>query len=204
MKLQIAELRRKRGITQGELAKKVGATQSMIGKLERGEREMTFSWLQRIAAVLDVATGELFDASDDVVQIGHLDDKSAIIPLDYNAWKEQWELPAGATAFEVTSFSKKAPNSVQTLTDMTVRIPAQAEIVFDSKGKPPKREMLDRLAVVWITEADLSVTQAYVPYVGYLMPGTKPQHYHIIRLIGPALEDARVHFVSLVREIRLP
>lgn len=57
---RIAELRAAKGITQTQLAEAIGATLSMVGKLERSERSLTEDWIRRIARVLDCLPGDLF------------------------------------------------------------------------------------------------------------------------------------------------
>jgi transcriptional regulator with XRE-family HTH domain len=53
MNNKIKEIRKQRGLTQPELAKKVGTSRSQITKLERGERQLTQHWMERIAAALE-------------------------------------------------------------------------------------------------------------------------------------------------------
>jgi transcriptional regulator with XRE-family HTH domain len=50
---QVARLRVLRGLTQGELARRIGTTQSSISRLESGSREPTTVFLRRIARALD-------------------------------------------------------------------------------------------------------------------------------------------------------
>ncbi len=49
----IIKARQERGITQTELAKRVGTRQPVISRLERGEGNPTILQLQKIAAALD-------------------------------------------------------------------------------------------------------------------------------------------------------
>ena len=51
---QIARLRIQRGLTQSQLAEKVGTSQSSIARLENGSSDPSLSYLGRVAAVLDV------------------------------------------------------------------------------------------------------------------------------------------------------
>lgn len=50
-----------RGLSQAELAEKVGTNQNMIGYLENGERGLSAKWLRRLAPVLDTTPGHLLD-----------------------------------------------------------------------------------------------------------------------------------------------
>ena len=46
---QILQLRKKQGISQSELAKKIGTTQSNVARLESGQQNFTTETLQKIA-----------------------------------------------------------------------------------------------------------------------------------------------------------
>jgi ribosome-binding protein aMBF1 (putative translation factor) len=50
---QVAERRHERGLSQAELARRVGTTQSAIARLESGGRPPRIDTLLRIAAALD-------------------------------------------------------------------------------------------------------------------------------------------------------
>ncbi|MEK7553711.1 MAG: helix-turn-helix transcriptional regulator [Patescibacteria group bacterium] len=47
---QILQLRKKEGVSQMELARKIGTSQSNIARMERGEQNFTTETLQRIAS----------------------------------------------------------------------------------------------------------------------------------------------------------
>ena len=53
--LQIAKARAKARMTQGQLAKAVGTTQSVISRIERGNQNLTVRTLFEIASVLHTA-----------------------------------------------------------------------------------------------------------------------------------------------------
>ena len=48
---QILQLRKKQGMSQNQLAKKLGTTQSNIARLEAGQQNLTTGTLQKIAGV---------------------------------------------------------------------------------------------------------------------------------------------------------
>jgi len=50
---QVARLRILRGLTQAQLAEKVGTRQPSIARLENGTSKPSFSFLQKVAAALD-------------------------------------------------------------------------------------------------------------------------------------------------------
>jgi ribosome-binding protein aMBF1 (putative translation factor) len=50
---QIRELRAARGLTQAQLAERTGTTQSVIARLEAGERVPSLATLERVATALN-------------------------------------------------------------------------------------------------------------------------------------------------------
>jgi transcriptional regulator with XRE-family HTH domain len=57
-------IREARGLTQRQLAEMVGADQSQISKIERGDEAVSLGRIYAIAAALNVGPGELFDPSE--------------------------------------------------------------------------------------------------------------------------------------------
>ena len=50
---QILQLRKKTGMSQNDLAKKLGTTQSNVARIETGQQNFTTATLQKIAVVFD-------------------------------------------------------------------------------------------------------------------------------------------------------
>lgn len=53
--------RKHKGLSQAELAEKVGTNQNMIAYLEEGERALSAKWLRRLSAALDTTPGMILD-----------------------------------------------------------------------------------------------------------------------------------------------
>jgi transcriptional regulator with XRE-family HTH domain len=66
---RIRILRNHRGMSQGELAGKIGVTFQQVQKYEKGTNRVGASRLSRIAAVLGVSVGELFESSENKTAI---------------------------------------------------------------------------------------------------------------------------------------
>jgi phage repressor protein C with HTH and peptisase S24 domain/DNA-binding XRE family transcriptional regulator len=49
----VAAIRKQRGLSQTELAERIGTTLNMLGKLERGDRTLDTDWLDKIARELN-------------------------------------------------------------------------------------------------------------------------------------------------------
>lgn len=57
----IKERRQKMGLTQEEVANKLGISQVAYGRYELGTREPNFSLILKISEILDFRLGEFFD-----------------------------------------------------------------------------------------------------------------------------------------------
>ena len=53
------------GLTQDELAERMGTTPQQVSRLEKGERALRPRWLQAISAALAVRPGAIIDSSVD-------------------------------------------------------------------------------------------------------------------------------------------
>lgn len=69
--------RQRHGLTQAQLAEKVGTSPSYIGHLERGDREPSLLTLEELSLALQVQPGELLvlrPPTDDVTFAGEIDE----------------------------------------------------------------------------------------------------------------------------------
>ena len=57
---RVKELRLERGLTQQELAEKIGVSTNYVGMVERAERNTSLLMVFKIAKALDIRTSELF------------------------------------------------------------------------------------------------------------------------------------------------
>ncbi len=64
---RIREWRRKRSLSQSDLARSAGITQASLSNYENGKRDMTLSTVLGVVAALDVALGDVVDCSDVIV-----------------------------------------------------------------------------------------------------------------------------------------
>ena len=66
----LCELRRKSGVTQVELAEKLGQTQSFISKVERGDRRLDIIQLRTICQTLGTTLPEFITAWEKRLRAG--------------------------------------------------------------------------------------------------------------------------------------
>lgn len=65
---RVKQLRMLRGLTQEQLAERVGNSPDHIGRVERGEKNVTIEILLSIAQQLSVHSRELFEATEDELE----------------------------------------------------------------------------------------------------------------------------------------
>lgn len=86
----IKEIRKRKNITQVELAKRLGISQGAIQKLETGERGLDLEWIDKISKALNVKPWELLpkemqpDISPDEMEIIRAVRKSKAIDSQQN------------------------------------------------------------------------------------------------------------------------
>ncbi|WP_448208705.1 XRE family transcriptional regulator [Azospirillum sp. sgz302134] len=74
---KLGDIRALRGMSQAELAKRVGTSQSQVAKLETGRRPMSFNWAIRLASVLDVKPEALLTNAEQIAALAQIADASA-------------------------------------------------------------------------------------------------------------------------------
>lgn len=60
----IRAMRKKAGLTQGELADAIGTTHGYVGKMERGEKRIALDWIHKIAEALHCRPDDLISSDD--------------------------------------------------------------------------------------------------------------------------------------------
>lgn len=85
----IKNIRKSKGITQKELAERIGITDSAITKYEKGDREPGWETLYKIADVLEVSINDLLGIEGKVkYTIGNAEDLEKIEKIDEDNQKE--------------------------------------------------------------------------------------------------------------------
>ena len=59
--LRIRDLRKKSGLTQSELAERIGLSTNFIGMVERGERNKSVDTIFKLAKAFDINLAQLFE-----------------------------------------------------------------------------------------------------------------------------------------------
>ena len=105
---KVRRLRKERGMTQSELAARIGIIQSDLCRMEKGEYKVGLDTLFKVLEVFGMNIGEFFDErgasegpaageSELLERFRRLPDESRIEVLDYVRFKEQQERRAEFT-----------------------------------------------------------------------------------------------------------
>lgn len=200
MKHRITEMRRALGQSQAELAVCLGATLSMVGKLERGERKLTMDWLDRIAKCLDVAPSDLIDLEDEPVYVGVVGSNGKVEVIDID------ETVSSFTSDDAGDRSLSVTNSRVISVDhpANVVIPSGGRIVYDSDFRKPTSAHIGRLCVLFATEGGGRGRSSSGMYVGTPMPGGSLGRFSVIPLFGTPMTDVQIESVAAIRRIEMP
>ncbi|MFV0623762.1 helix-turn-helix domain-containing protein [Sphingomonas sp. ac-8] len=202
MKIRIAEVRNQKGVSQRELAARVGATMSMLGKLERGERQMTFRWLQRIGEALGVPTGELLDASGEPVHVGTVLADGTIDVDNHAPPNPEVGDDQTVPVFDIPSASFSNRCAVVLHDNMSVQMPADARFIYTLPMQRADRELVGRLSVIWAGYENTPDKRGQ--FLGYILPGASKGRFHVMPLNGRLVEDVIVGQIALISEIDIP
>ena len=82
MKTRLRHFRTHRGLTQGELARRLGTTAATVSRLETADMTVSTDWLEKFAEVLDVPVSELIAApgAGEAALAGSLSGDGDVIP----------------------------------------------------------------------------------------------------------------------------
>lgn len=102
MRQRIREFRIRRGMTQSELAEKVGTTAATVSRLETNMMTVSTEWLERFAQVLGVHPAELIErpGSGAIKLIGNAGRGGRVTPMEPLEFR--LDPPGEAVAVEVT------------------------------------------------------------------------------------------------------
>ena len=202
MKQRIAVVRRRQGITQAELARRVGATASMIGKLERSERDLNFSWVTRIADALNVSTAEIIDTRGTHLVPGDLHHDGSVTERDGFIFEPSPAFVHGSNRDddEIELENSSSRMGFRAADNINIKVPVGSEIVFTVPAVKPAADDIGKLVASWIYSDD----GGYQAYVGVLLPGTQPNRFHLLPLNGTLVADANVDLIALIETIHLP
>lgn len=192
MKQRIAHFRKARGLTQQQLADEVGVTLSMIGKLERDERTLTFEMAEDIARVLDVYSMDLIEFEDDLRVKGFLSEGGRLVVdaqglgiIQNTVTTDDFELPGPLAKCEF---------NVQT--HVSLVIPIGSTISTRLKQRPLEEAFLGKLSMVGIEgQKD--------PILAIILRGSSPSLYHLAVVGGPPLQDQDISWACPIDEIHL-
>lgn len=165
----IARIRNQRGLTQKELADKLGTSQSAINRIEAGKQNVTLEMLARIS---DVLNRELISLGNNSINLkvegGHKLHGAIDVKVSKNATVG---LLCAALLNHGTTVLKKAPRIEEVFRLIEVLRSIGVKVTWLEDGleiKPPKKLMLDKMDVKAARR-----TRSVIMYLGALMHNYK-------------------------------
>ncbi|MCA3264945.1 MAG: helix-turn-helix domain-containing protein, partial [Azospirillum sp.] len=89
MKNRIKDLREAQGLSQDELAKRVGTTRQQIFRLEKNQRRLSDVWIERLARALDCAPAEFLSPG-----VSRASESARALPVIDSVQAGDWTPPA--------------------------------------------------------------------------------------------------------------
>jgi transcriptional regulator with XRE-family HTH domain len=144
----LSALRKKAGLSQDELAERMGTTRNQLAKLEGGARRLSDVWIDRAAKALGVDAGQLVTASAQGVPI--VGDVGAGGLVSYSGE------PQGAL-----DMASRPPDASEATVAVNVKgdsMPGVAEdgwlIYYDERVAGIPAEWIGQICVVWLSDGD--------------------------------------------------
>ena len=194
---RISVVRRAAGLSQGQLADKVESTLSMIGKLERGERELTQTWVEKIAKAVGCEPIEVLYAPEAPILIGTVSPDGAVsnndgIWADLEALDEFDPTAAGDPRMD-------RDRAVKLTGVGHINLPINCQFIVRLRDVEMDAPAIGKLAFI-----DVSEDGAGDAYLGTPMAGSKPERYHIQLINGQIVQDTPISWSLPVRSIIFP
>lgn len=194
---RIAEVRKTRGISQSALAERIGATLSMVGKLERGERKLTSAWIDKLSIVLRCRPTELLAADENIVPAGEICAGGLIELTDGGAGLPEMEgISWGEGSYNRTDTPLR---SLRVSRPITISLPVNAELVYDVLQSDPFDIKLGVLSMVFFSPSGGDPVTA----LATVMQGSEKERYHVAPIGGGYIENAKVDGAFQIVAIKL-
>jgi transcriptional regulator with XRE-family HTH domain len=185
---RIRELRDARGMSQSTLGKLVNATGMAVSFWETGQRRLKAGDMERLAAALGVAPGDLLPAQASAVPVvGRVGAGAEIIPIDDHAKGEglyEVECPRG--------LDPKATVAVEVVGDSMAPAIMEGWVLFyDRAPEPAPSAVVGKLCVVKLEDGRVLVKQ--------LRRGPERGRFNLVSLNGPMIEDVALEWAAPVK-----
>jgi transcriptional regulator with XRE-family HTH domain len=184
----LAALRKRAGLSQGQLADRVGTSQPQIQRIEKGLRGLSREWALRIAPHLDAKPEELMFGDRTVPLVGHVGAGSeAHYYADSDGEIGRAKMPPGGSERTV---------SVRIKGDSLGAALDGWYVYYDDRRDPPTDDLLDKLCVVGLASGQVLIKR--------LMRGRIAGRYDLWSVNGAPQTDELVIWAAPVSSMMPP
>lgn len=201
---RIAALRKSSGLSQSKLAEAIGATLSMVGKLERGERELTTRWMLKISKALGCKPADLLHADNVFIEFGIVDSRGAIIETPVSELAPDFAglgmLVNRADEYKTIDGEEVAIQRGRSATlaaPLNLAIPEGSRLLF-SWTEATSVPDIGKLSVIGVRHGE-----TYSVVVGLVYPGTEIGRHHVLPVGGTLISNAEIDTVVPIDSIIL-
>mgnify|MGYP003630774103 CR=1 FL=1 len=195
---RIAHVRKSRGLSQTHLAEAIGATLSMVGKIERGERKLTSTWIEKICVALRCRPSDLLDEDAKLIPAGEITAGGRIALSDSGSGLPEMEgITWGKGSFDPAESSLRS--LVVAAHPIAIAVPVGSEIIYDVLEGDPFVNRLGELCMAFVRPPE----GVFTPILCILMPGSEPDRYHVAPVGGEYIENAEVQGTFRITSIKL-
>jgi transcriptional regulator with XRE-family HTH domain len=183
---RVRELRIKAGLSQDELARRMGTTRSQIAKLERGERRLTDKWIERAAKALGVPMAAIIGAG--TVPLVGLVGAGAQLVFHHETHGpfDEVEAPPASSASMVAVEVKG--DSMRGFADDGYLL------YYEDRREPVTDDLLDQLCIVGLSDGRMMVKK--------LQRGQAPGLFHLYSSNSDPVFDQPVAWAAKVAWIK--
>lgn len=191
MKNRIRELRKARGLTLEEVARRANTTNQQVHRLETGQRRLTADWMERLGQALGVRAADLLPEAEapKVAVVGYIGAGDEVYPIDDHApgvGLEEVEAPPGEPG-ETVAVIVRGESMYPSYNDGDM-------IFYRRDDATPEHTFLGRECVVCLQDGRILVKR--------VIQGSRKGRYTLVSHNAPEIVDVAIRWAAPVRWVR--
>lgn len=188
---RIRELRKNRGFTLEQLARRANTTNQQVQRLETGKRRLTTEWMERLAQALGCRPADLLPEAEPrtVAIVGYVGAGDEVYPVDdhaLGAGLDQAEPPPGEVG-DIVAVIVRGDSMYPSYNDGDV-------IFYRRDESTPEESFLGRECVVSASDGRMLLKR--------VIRGSRAGRYTLVSHNAPEIVDANIQWAAPVRWVK--